>query len=186
MNETLSTRHIRLVGLLLVVVVCAAGYLMVVKKHDTSAPSTASTKGPVTSTPSSTAPAPTKAHTHTAAPAPSKPATKPATKVASNGLPLAVTQALRKHSVVVVSLTSPGAGLDQLASAEAKAAAEASNAGFVKLDVFRQRQGVPMLRKLGVVDTPAVLVIKRSLVYADFQGYVDHTVVEQSVADARG
>jgi hypothetical protein len=184
MNETLSTRQIRLVGLLLVVVVCAAGYLMVVKKHDTSAPSTASTKGPVTSTPSSTAPAPTKAHTHKAAP--SQPATKPATKVASNGLPLAVTQALRKHSVVVVSLTQPGAGVDQMASAEAKAGALASHAGFVKLDIFRQRQGVPMLRKLGVVDTPAVLVIKRSLVYADFQGYVDHTVVEQSVADARG
>ena len=184
MNETLSTRHIRLVGLLLVVVVCAAGYLMVVKKHETSAPSTASTKGPVTSTPSSTAPAPTKAHTHTAAP--SKPATKPATKVAANGLPLAVTQALRKHSVVVVSLTEPGAGVDQMASAEAKAGALASKAGFVKLDIFRQRQGIPMLRKLGVVSTPAVLVIKRSLVYADFQGYVDHTVVEQSVADARG
>jgi hypothetical protein len=184
MNETLSTRQIRLVGLLLVVVVCAAGYLMVIKKHDTSAPSTASTKGPVTSTPSSTVPAPTKAHTHTAAP--SKPATKPATKVATHGLPLAVAQALRKHSVVVVSLTEPGAGVDQMASAEAKAGALAGKAGFVQLDVFRQRQGIPMLRKLGVVSTPAVLVIKRSLVYAEFQGYVDHTVVEQSVADARG
>jgi cytoskeletal protein RodZ len=184
MNETLSTRQLRLVGLLLVVVVCAAGYLMVVRKNDTSAPSTASTKSQVSSTPSSTtptAPAPTKAHTHPASPP------KPATKIATGGLPLAVAQALRKHSVVVVSLTVPNAGVDQLASAEAKAGAVASNAGFVRLDVFRQRQGVPMLRKLGVVDTPAVLVVKRpNLVYAHFQGFSDRSVVEQSVADARG
>jgi len=181
MNETLSTRQFRLVGLLLVIVVCAGGYLMVLKGHNSSSPSTA---GPVSSTPSSTtpaAPAPSKAHTHTATPP------KPATRIATGGLPVAVAQALRKHSVVVVSLSAPGAGLDQLASAEAQAGAAAGNAGFVKLDVYHQRPGIAMLRKLGVVDTPAILVVKRPhLVYADFQGFVDRGVVEQSVADARG
>ena len=183
MNETLSTRQLRLVGLLLVVVICAGGYLTIVKGHNSSSPSTASTKGPVSSTPSSTtptAPSPTRTHTHTATPP------KPTT-IATGGLPLAVAQALRKHSVVVVSLTAPGADLDQLASGEAKAGAAASNAGFVKLDVFHQRPGIAMLHKLGVVDTPAVLVVERPhLVYAHFQGFVDRGVVEQSVADARG
>jgi hypothetical protein len=180
MNETLSTRQLRLVGLLLLVVVCAGGYWMVVKQHNSSSPSAANTVGSTPSATTPTAPAPSKSHTHTAAPP------KPATRIATHGLPLVVAQALRKHSVVVVSLNSPGADLDQLASAEAQAGATASGAGFVKLDVFRQRQGSPILHKLGVVDTPAVLVVERPyLVYAQFKGFVDRDVVEQAVADAR-
>ncbi len=182
MNETLSTRQIRLVGLLLLVVVCAGGYWTILKSHNSSSPSASSSRSTV-STPSSTtptAPAPSKAHTHPATP------TKP-TKIATGGLPLAVAQALRKHSVVVVSLSAPNAGVDQLASAEAKAGAAASKAGFLKLDVYHQRAGIAILRKLGVFDTPAVLVVVRPhLVYSDFQGFVDRNVVEQSVADARG
>jgi hypothetical protein len=182
MNETLSTRQFRLVGLLLVIVVCAGGYWTVVKGHNSS--SSTSPSGTVSSTPSATTPSahgPATAHTHPATPP------KAATKLATGGLPLAVAQALQKHSVVVVSLSEPTAGLDQLASGEAKAGAAASNAGFVELDVFYQRPGIALLHKLGVVDTPAVLVVKRPhLVYAHFQGFVDRGVVEQSVADARG
>jgi len=178
MNETLSTRQLRLVALLALFVICVGGYWVVTHKSSTS-----STTSTVASTPSATtptAPAPSKSHTHTAAP------TKPATTVATHGLPLVVAQALHKHSIVVVSLSSPGADLDQLASAEAQAGAAASGAGFVKLDVYRQQLGIPMLHKLGVVDTPAVLVFgRRSLVYAHFQGFVDRDVIEQAVADAR-
>jgi len=60
-------------------------------------------------------------------------------------------------------------------------------AGYVAIDVFNQRPGTAILRKLGVVDTPAVLVVRRpNLVFAHFQGFVDRGVVEQAVADARG
>jgi cytoskeletal protein RodZ len=183
MNETLSTRQLRLVGLLLVIVVCAGGYWTVMKGHNSSSPSTAKSST-VSSTPSSTTPstqAPSKTHTHTATP------TKPATHVATGGLPVAVTRALHKHSVVVVSLAAPGAGVDQLAAAEAQAGAVAAKAGFVKVDVYNQQPGIAILRKLGVMDTPALLVVKRPyLVYSHFQGFVDRNVVEQSVADARG
>jgi hypothetical protein len=174
MNATLSTRQLRLVVLLGLFVVLAGGYLAVTHKSTTQS-STAHTT-PAVTTPAHTTPAPSKAHTQPAAPA----------KLATHGLPVQVALALRKHSVVVVSLSSPGAGVDQMAAAEAKAAAGATHSGFVNLDIRRQRPGIAILRKLGIVDTPAVLVVKRrGGVYSEFPGFVDRDVVAQAVADAR-
>jgi hypothetical protein len=174
MNQSLSTRQLRLVALLLLVVVVAGGYWVVVR-HKSSTPTT-SVSPPAHKTTTPTAPAPTKPHVHSTAPA----------KVAVSGLPSAVSRALQKHSVVVVSLSSPNADLDKLASAEARAGAAVTSAGFVNLDVNRQRSGMPILRKLGVVDTPAVLVVKRPHVVAsEFHGFVDLNVVAQAVKDAR-
>jgi hypothetical protein len=88
--------------------------------------------------------------------------------------------------VVVVSLYSPQAGVDKLATAEARAGAAASGAGFVAVNVFHQRSGIPVLHKLGIVDTPAVLVVtRRRAVTAELRGFVDRDVVAQAVSDAR-
>ena len=58
--------------------------------------------------------------------------------------------------------------------------------GYVAVDVFDQRPGTALLRKLGVVDTPEVLVIRRpGTIVSQFKGFVDRDVVEQAVADAR-
>lgn len=174
MNSTLSARQLRLVALLVGVVVLAAGYL-VVTKHKANTPSTASST-PAVTTPARTTPTPSKAHTHTVTPV----------KLNTHGLPVKIALALRKHSVVVVSLAQPGADLDQLAAAEAKAGADEMGAGFLQLNVFRQRPGTAILRKLGVVTTPAVLVVKRhGGVYSEFKGFVDRDVIAQAVADAR-
>jgi hypothetical protein len=174
MNETLTTRQLRLFALLFGVVVLAGGYWMVVRKHSSS-PTTASST-PVSTTPTSTTPS--KTHTHTATP--------PARKLATHGMPVAVARALQKHSVVVVSLSSPRSDLDKLASAEARAGAAASHVGFVSINVFHQRAGIPLLHKLGIVDTPAVLVVtRRRSVTAELKGFVDRNVVAQAVSDAR-
>jgi len=174
MNETLTTRQLRLFALLLGVVILAGGYWMVVRKHSSS-PTTASST-PVSTTPTSTTPS--KTHTHTATP--------PAKKFATHGMPVAVARALQKHSVVVVSLSSPRSDLDKLASAEARAGAAASDAGYVSINVFHQRAGIPLLHKLGLVDTPAVLVVtRRRAVTAELKGFVDRNVVAQAVSDAR-
>lgn len=174
MNETLTTRQLRLFALLFGVVVLAGGYWMVVRKHS-STPTTASST-PVSTTPTSTTPS--KTHTHTATP--------PARKLATHGMPVAVARALQKHSVVVVSLSSPRSDLDKLASAEARAGAAASHVGYVSINVFHQRAGIPLLHKLGIVDTPAVLVVtRRRAVTAELKGFVDRNVVAQAVSDAR-
>jgi hypothetical protein len=174
MNATLSTRQLRLVALLAVVVVAGGGYLVVGKHKSTTQPSTAHST-PAVTTPAQT-PAPSKAHSHPATPV----------KLNTHGLPVKVALALRKSSVVVVSLSQPGADVDAMAAAEAKAGADAMGAGYVKLNVFHQRPGTAILRRLGVLTTPALLVIKRpGAVYSEFKGFVDRDVVEQAVADAR-
>jgi hypothetical protein len=173
MNATLSTRQLRIVGLLVLVVVAAGGYF--VTKHKSSTPTTASST-PASTTPAQTTPSQSKGHAHRVTPV----------RLNTHGLPLAIAQALRKHSVVVVALSAPGADVDQLAAAEAHAGAMEMGAGFVKLDVYHQRPGTDILRKIGVVNTPALLVVKRpDLIYSEFRGFVDRDVVEQAVADAR-
>ena len=178
MNATLSTRQLRLVVLLVLVVVLAGGYLAVTHKSSTSN-TTSST--PVATTravtaPATTTPAPGKAHSHTAT----------SGKLATHGLPVPVARALHKHSVVVVSLYLPSSAVDRMTNAEAQAGAKAEGAGFVQLNVLHQRGGVTMLQKLGVVNTPVVLVIKRPRnIFNEFKGLVDRTVVAQAVSDAR-
>jgi hypothetical protein len=173
MNETLTARQLRLVALLLGVVVITGAYWFVVAKHKTSSPSTSST--PVSTTPTTSTPS--KTHTHTAT---------PSTKLATHGMPVAVARALHKHSVVVVSLYSPRASLDKLANAEARAGAAATGAAFVAIDVFHQRAGIALLHKIGIVDTPAVLVVtRRRSITSELKGFVDRNVVAQAVTDAR-
>jgi hypothetical protein len=179
MNATLSTRQLRLVFLLVLVVVSAGGYL-VVNRHKSTSPSTASSTPAVTtpavSTPAQTTPAPSKSQSHAVTPA----------KLNAHGLPLSVARALRRHSVVVVALYLPSSDVDRITGAEAKAGAAAMGAGFVPVNVLHQRSGTAMLRKLGVVNTPVTLVIKRpARVLSEFKGLVDRDVVAQAVADAR-
>lgn len=180
MNTTLSTQQIRLVALVGLVAVAALGFWLVVPRNQDA----------TTQSPSTTA-APTS-HTPTTA-APTKPAVKPVhpvarpAKLVTHGLPVPVARALQKHRVVVVALYTPGSKLDELTRAESRAGAKAQHAGFVPLDVFRQKNGNPILHKLGVVDTPAVLVVSRPAnVYAKLPGVPDRLIVEQAVADARG
>jgi hypothetical protein len=173
MNATLSTRQIRLVALLVLVVVAGGGFMVVTKQHKTT---TQTTKTTASSTPAVTTPAPSKTHPHTATPA----------KLRTHGLPIPVARALRKHSVVVVAVTTPRGEDDQFARAEAQAGAAEMGAGYVSIDVFHQRPGTAILRKLGVVDTPEVLVVKRSgAITSQLKGFADRDVVAQAVADAR-
>jgi hypothetical protein len=170
MNATLSTRQLRLVALLLAIVVLGGGYMVVTKhKSTTQATQTTQRTTPATTTPS-------KPPSHSATPA----------KLSAHGLPVSVARALRKHSVVVVALGLPSSQVDSITAGEAQAGAKASGAGFVSVDALNQRSGTAMLRKLGVVDTPVVLVVKRPAnILSEFHGLVDRAVVAQAVAEAR-
>ncbi|TML56665.1 MAG: hypothetical protein E6G22_16850 [Actinobacteria bacterium] len=101
------------------------------------------------------------------------------------GLPPEVAAALRKHELVVVSLFDPQARVDQISLAEASAGAKAARAGFVPLDVLRQRQAGALMRQLGVLPDPAVLVYRRpGDLVARFDGFADRDTVAQAVANA--
>ena len=114
---------------------------------------------------------------------PKKAAPKPV--VLLPGLTPEVAAALRTHEVVVVSLFDPQARVDRISLAEASAGAKAAHAGFVPLDVLRQGQGGPLVRQLGVLPDPAVLVYRRpGDLVARFDGFADRDTVAQAVANA--
>jgi hypothetical protein len=114
---------------------------------------------------------------------PKKAAPKPI--VLLPGLAPEVAAALRGHEVVVVSLFDPHARVDQISLAEASAGAKTAHAGFVPLDVLRQGQGGPLVRRLGVLPDPAVLVYRRpGDLVARFDGFADRDTVAQAVANA--
>jgi hypothetical protein len=115
--------------------------------------------------------------------APKKPVPKPVPLLP--GLTPEVAAALRKHDVVVVSLFDPQARVDQISLAEASAGAKAAHAGFVPLDVLRQGQAGGLVRQLGVLPDPAVLVYRRpGDVVARFDGFADRDTVAQAAANA--
>jgi hypothetical protein len=181
MNRTLSPQHVRLVAVIGVLAVAVVAWWFLVAHHGSQSTSTpVAIPTHLTHTPS--------AHTRHATPAhlATKPHAATPVKVARHGLPMKVAQALTHHRVVVVSLAMPGVELDKLATRESAAGAKAAHVGFVTVNVVKQREGGPLLTKLGVTDAPAVLVVRRhGFVFAKLHGFVDRNTVEQAVADAR-
>ncbi len=73
-----------------------------------------------------------------------------------------------------------------MARDEAAAAARSTHAGYVSLNVLSQADGVPLLKKLGLVQAPAVLVVMRpARIFAQLEGFADRQTVVQAVSDAR-
>jgi hypothetical protein len=182
MNRTLSPQQVRLVAALGVLAVVVVAWWMLMARHNSG-----STTPPV-AVPTHQAHAMPSTHARHATPAhhATRSHAAPAVRIARHGLPLKVAQALRHHSVVVVSLAMPGVALDRMATRESAAGAKAAHVGFVTLNVVKQREGGPILTKLGVIDAPAVLVVRRhGFVFAKLHGFVDRDTVEQAVADAR-
>ena len=175
MNTQLTTRQGWIFGVAALLLVAIGGYVVMTHKSSTTTTPPAVTT-PAKSTPAQTTATPSTPHSHTATPA----------TLNTHGLPVAVARALQKHAVVVVSVTDPRGAGDTVDRAEAQAGAASGNAGYVSIDVFHQKPGTTILRKLGVVDTPAVLVVTRpGRIDSEFKGFVDRAVVSQAVADAR-
>jgi hypothetical protein len=128
------------------------------------------------------APAPKVSPARAAAAAP-----KPAPKVPEpkTGFPVAIDQALANHELVVVSLVVPGARVDELAAAEARAGAELAGVGYLALNVLNEGVARSLLRKLGTLEDPSLLVVRRGGEIAlRMNGFVDRDTVAQAAANA--
>lgn len=138
------------------------------------------------STPAKAAPQPAKAVAGAPTPAPKakpKPVVNPV--VPPTGFPVVVDKALRKNAIVVVSLTVPGARVDELAAAEAESGARLSGAGFLALNVLNESVARAVLAKLGGSEDASVLVLKRSgEVALALSGFADRETIAQAVANA--
>jgi len=110
-----------------------------------------------------------------------------------NGVPTPLANALKQHGVVVLALVSPGATVDQLALAEAKAGAAAAKAAFVTINVSNNSQVAALSALVGpsanpqnrLLDAPAVLVFQQPhSLFVRLNGYVDAATVSQAALNA--
>jgi hypothetical protein len=94
--------------------------------------------------------------------------------------------ALRKNGVVVVLFYSPGSDYDTIQTRETRAGALAADAGFLALDVTKNRKVGALAAQYEVLRAPATLIFTRGsrLVYKA-SGYMDRLAVEQAAANAR-
>ena len=120
-----------------------------------------------------------------------KPRRKPAAII--DGMPAALALALRSHRVVVVSLYTPDASVDAMATEEAKHGAALASAGFVSFNVADDKVVSPLSALLTgaatpadrVLDGPAVLVFERpSSLFVRFNGFADRDTVAQAAENA--
>jgi hypothetical protein len=100
--------------------------------------------------------------------------------------PTRLQDSLRKDSVVVVLFYSPGADYDTIQTRETRAGALAADAGFLALDVTKNRRVGALAAQHEVLRAPATLIFTRGprLVYK-VSGYMDRLAVEQAAANAR-
>jgi hypothetical protein len=97
-----------------------------------------------------------------------------------------LTWLLLRHQTVVVLFYSPGSPVDSKAVVEARSAAVDAGAGFVAVNVKREKQVAALAVGYQVVDAPTVLVFTRGpRLRSHFSGIVDRTTVEQAVTNAR-
>jgi hypothetical protein len=101
------------------------------------------------------------------------------------GLPAPVHYALLRQPTIVVSLYGKGS-VDAAAAAEARAGASLGHAGFVGLDIRRDRWAGPIADFDASAADPAVLVVRRpGVIVRRLDGYQDRQIVAQAAHDAR-
>ena len=94
--------------------------------------------------------------------------------------------ALDENRVVVVLFYVPGSNYDAIQAREARAGAAAGGAGFLAVDVSRDRQVASLAAAFEIRDAPALLVVKQGFrVAVRIEGYADRETIAQAAANAR-
>src|SRR5215210_4373735 len=88
-------------------------------------------------------------------------APKPKPALTEGGAPTTIASALRHHRVAVVLLYDPESKVHALSLGEAQLGATDAHAGFLRVNVLRQRQVAPFAQAYGILQLPAVLFFAR-------------------------
>ena len=98
----------------------------------------------------------------------------------------ALEKQLEKYKIVVVVFHTPGSDVDAAAVREARAGATDAGAGYLAVDVTKEKQVAELAAEYEVVEAPTVLVVVRSgEAVSRFDRIIDRTTVAQAVTDAR-
>jgi hypothetical protein len=111
-----------------------------------------------------------------------KPKPEP-TKHAHHGSSLKA--ALSRHAVVVVLFYEPGANYDTIQTREARAGALSAHAGFLAVNVSKNKEVSALAAQYNVLESPTVLVFRRGpKLKARLEGFNDRTTIVQAVRNA--
>jgi hypothetical protein len=101
------------------------------------------------------------------------------------GLPAPLAKQLRYSNVVIVTLFTPKAGADRQALVQARAGARSAGAGFVALNVTRERLAQQLSRFAGATTSPTTLVVTRpGTIVNRLDGNPDRQIVAQAAQNA--
>jgi hypothetical protein len=113
---------------------------------------------------------------------------RPKTPTLADGTPRTIASVLRRHRVAVVLLYDPQSKVDSLSLGEAQLGAGRANAGFLRVNILKQRQAAPFAEAYGVLQAPTVLFFARpGKLVQKLVGFADQdTVAQAAVNAARG
>ena len=106
-------------------------------------------------------------------------------RVAIQQAPLLINSQLQRYGKVVVLFYEPGATYDAIQTREARAGALLAHAGFVSVNVSKNREAGQLASQYNVLESPTVLIFTRGhSLKARIEGFYDRTAIVQAVKNA--
>jgi len=103
----------------------------------------------------------------------------------ADGAPTTIASVLRRHRVAVVLLYDPETTVNSLSLGEAQLGANHAHAGFLRVNVLKQRQIEPFAKTYGVLQVPTVLFFARpGKLVQKLSGFADQETVAQAALNA--
>lgn len=106
-------------------------------------------------------------------------------RLAIQQAPLLINSQLRRYGKVVVLFYEPGANYDAIQTREARAGSLLAHAGFVSVNVSKNREAGQLASQYSVLQSPTVLIFTRGHnLKARIDGFYDRTAIVQAVKNA--
>jgi hypothetical protein len=110
---------------------------------------------------------------------------RPPAAASTGGAPTTIASVLRHHRVAVVLLYDPQSTVALLSLGEAQRGAGHANAGFLRVNVLKQRQIEPFAKAYGVLPVPTILFFARpGKLVQKLVGFADQDTVAQAALNA--
>ena len=106
-------------------------------------------------------------------------------RLAIQQAPLLINSQLQRYGKVVVLFYEPGATYDAIQTREARAGALLARAGFVSVNVSKNREVGQLASQYNVLESPTVLIFTRGhSLKGRLEGFYDRTAIVQAVKNA--
>jgi hypothetical protein len=106
-------------------------------------------------------------------------------RLAIQQAPLLINSQLQRYGKVVVLFCEPGATYDAIQTREARAGALLAHAGFVSVNVSKNREVGQLASQYNVLESPTVLIFTRGhSLKGRLEGFYDRTAIVQAVKNA--